>query len=218
MIQIFEIIKKEREEFALMKEQQKVKKIDLNVDPKGFKELFEIQLNKIILSRNIKRSFEFTEENKRVINQIYFYCTNNKEKFIGNLDKGIMIVGKNGVGKTLILKSFCNTVALLSTLNITQIHAKKIQKMVLLKEDGFYERRPLLIDDLGKEQKEFIDYGTKISPIPDLLSLRYDNGALTFATSNYNMTTLEKYYGTTITDRFKEMFNIIQLDGVSFRK
>ena len=65
---------------------------------------------------------------------------------------------------------------------------------------------------------EINDFGNKIQPIADLISFRYDNGALTHATCNYKIDTLTEFYGLTTTDRFKEMFNIIELKGESFRK
>ena len=67
------------------------------------------------------------------------------------------------------------------------------------------------------------EYGSTIKPIADLMCLRYDHGALTFCTSNFNMESLEggKYrpgYGKYVIDRMQQMMNFIVLPGGSRRK
>lgn len=217
-ILVSDLIETQKTELQELRQRSKIKKILINLSPSDFKELFIIQANKIIAGRNIRREFELTEQNKAIINQIYYYCSGNKEKFNGEIEKGILLVGRNGVGKTLILKSFFNIIQLTTNKIITQIHSKKLQSEIRANGSDYYERRPLFIDDMGKESKEVNDYGTKILPISDLMALRYDNGALTFATCNYKIDTLTEFYGITTTDRFKEMFNIIELKGNSFRR
>jgi len=99
MTQISKIIEAEQQELVLLKEKTNRKRIRLILSAKDFKELFLIQANKIILSRNINREFEITEQNSDIINQIYFYCVGSEKMFRGELEKGILLVGKNGVGK-----------------------------------------------------------------------------------------------------------------------
>jgi len=212
-----EIIKSEKESLKVLKQEIKSKRVIIKIGAEDFKELFLIQANKIVVERNIDREFEITEDNKTLINQLYYYGTGNIEKFNGSLSKGIMVVGKNGVGKSVILRSYCKIIGLLTRSVILNIHAKKLQSEITIKGIEYFEKRPLKIGDIGKEAKEVNDYGTKILPLADLMAIRYDNGALTFATANYNMETLSKFYGITTTDRFKEMFNIIELSGKNFR-
>lgn len=218
MIQISDIINKEKDNLLIIKQNQKLKRFLIKIDPESFKELFLIEANKIIVKRNIESEFIITDQNKDIINQIYHYCTGNESKFNGQLNKGILLSGKNGIGKTLILQSFCSIINLMCNRVIYSIHSKKLQSKI--KELGldWFIKRPLLIDDIGKESKEINDYGTKILPLADLIALRYDEGSITFATCNYKLDTLTEFYGLTTTDRFKEMFNIIELTGKSFRE
>ena len=91
----------------------------------------------------------------------------------------------------------------------------------LIRDNGgveYYKLKPMFIDDIGKETKEVRDYGTIVNPVPDLFSVRYDFGAWTLATCNYKPKELTEFYGETIVDRFKEMFNYLVLTGKSRRQ
>lgn len=88
-------------------------------------------------------------------------------------------------------------------------------------------KRPLFIDELGREQLEMNAFGNKMRPIADLMALRYNNGARTFFTSNFKIETLSKGrndkgelvgYGKYIGERIQEMTNIIEMPGESRRE
>jgi len=213
---ISEIIKTEKNSLREIKLKNLQKRITVKMSYDNFISLFSLQANKIIAKRNIDRKFEVTEYNKKMIIEFYYYLTNNP-KFSGKLEKGIALIGKNGVGKTLLLESFCNLATLCSQKNITVLHSKALFENIKQKGIEFYAKRAMLIDDIAKEINEGNYFGTKIKPIADLFSLRYDNGALTFMTSNYK-NTLKEFYGNTIYDRMIEMFNFFVIDGNSLRK
>jgi DNA replication protein DnaC len=106
---------------------------------------------------------------------------------------------------------------LFSSKRITKIHSKRVADVLKEHDKGWLDKRPLFIDDLGREPKEVNNYGTKELPIIDLISIRYDFGALTFATTNFDSEKLAEFYGVAIVDRFKEMFNMLVLKGASKR-
>lgn len=88
-------------------------------------------------------------------------------------------------------------------------------------------RRPLFIDELGREQLEINDFGNRIRPVNDLMEARYEYGARTFFTSNFSLDTLSKGrnekgemvgYGKYVGERIQEMVNIITMPGGSRRE
>ena len=183
-----------------------------------FKDLFLKIATLIIAKRGIDKEFVIDNENKKIINQLYYYITKSKE-FNGDFSKGVLIIGNLGTGKTLIIKTIIEIISLFLNIKFETYHAIALLKFLQNNDDKFLEKRPLFIDDLGKETKSVNNYGTISSPISDLFALRYEFGGWTFATSNFTLEKgLKSHYGETITDRFKEIFNIITLSGESRRK
>lgn len=78
---------------------------------------------------------------------------------------------------------------------------------------------PLFIDDVGTEQVEINNFGTKELPIYEIFNRRYlDRRFLMFITTNLKPSQMEERYGDRVRDRIKEMFNVIQIKGESRRK
>jgi len=176
----------------------------------------------------LSRKFNIDKENKEIINQLYFYSVGSS-KLIGDISKGIYFYGAIGTGKTIMLKAACK---IISTYTIKQIEfmlAKKYEKTIIdtehqrqnksiaAKDIFFYEKRPMFIDDLGKEETEISIFGQKQQPIIDLISLRYDAGSWTFATSNYQEETLAGKYGEVIMSRMHAMMNFIQVKKEGYK-
>jgi len=183
--------------------------------------------------------FVIDEMNRNVIDQLYFYITSNELKFKGDIKKGILLCGKYGTGKSVLMKSYryiVNWFYRSSFWDGTKPEATKptfpgpismwkstelLKK--ILKDGGELDsiisgQNPILIDDLGLEPVSANIFGTPILPIVDLLLHRYDHGHLTFATSNFNKTDLGERYGCMIKDRLDSMFNFMVLYGESRRK
>jgi hypothetical protein len=137
----------------------------------------------------------------------------------GHLRKGIMVIGQLGSGKTLIISAFCKLWEDVFNNRVAKISSKEYVEQVQDKDIKTisYDNQVLFIDDVGKEEAHIIDYGTGKHPVGDLLDKRYMSHQLTFITGNYKLATLTDHYGETITDRMREMFNIIILEGNSRR-
>ena len=190
----------------------------------AFKRLYGQSAQIILARRRENGDFVIDENNEAVISQIFLYMTMN-EKFSGDLQKGIMLVGKYGSGKTLIMQAMTELHnAIINTMQIQRPLLKFLKSSDLLedlkdKPIKNYARLPLVIDEFGREPKQIMEYGNLKSPIIELLCERYDNGSLTHGTSNFTLDTLccENQYGKMTGDRIKSMFNFVELKGESRR-
>lgn len=190
-----------------------------NLDASDFAELMQKLCDLTLSLRNEDRSFDIDDDNKEVLNQLFYFLSQSK-KFNGSFDKGILLIGSFGVGKSLIMRSFIKLVSLTTQKLIEEFHSKDIA-LKITEDPSFIEkwsRKPIYIDDIGKESKTLKNYGSDIYPITDLFSARYDSGAITFGTANHKLESLGEMYGGSISDRLRSMFNIIVLTGKSKRK
>lgn len=181
--------------------------------------------NTILEKRREKTCFVIDSLNESIIEQLYFYLRMDG-RFSGDLRKGIMLMGKYGCGKTIIMQAIAemyNTV--IYSLHIQRpllkfFKSSDLQNILKAKSIGAFSKMPLIIDEFGREPKQVMDFGNLRSPMIELLCERYDNGAWTNGTSNFTLDTLcsENQYGKMTGDRLKSMFNFIELKGDSRRK
>ena len=177
-----------------------------------------------LLNRNQNENFTIDERNEPVIKELYYYLTNNSS-FSGDLNKGIMLQGKYGCGKTILLETyslFHNHIVRKFCLRqplLMFIKSVELQDQIIKQSASVFARRPLIIDEFGRESKTVQDYGNISRPISELLSLRSDVGVITHGTTNFTLATLssDEFYGGMIGDRLKVMFNFITLNGESRR-
>nr|DAO84904.1 MAG TPA: replicative helicase [Caudoviricetes sp.] len=223
-------IEKMRQEWSKIVGQRKTSypKLSLNYDQ--FKTIVVAHGTNILARRGEEILFSIDRNNENAIHELYKYLSGDKS-FGGSLSKGILLNGKYGSGKTLLMRAVCSTY----NYYIKQFGHVTSQEMRFVKSsqivDSFrkekndteiteYKFGPLIIDELGREQKEVNVYGTVIQPMSRVLQDRYDSGAPTFAIANFKLETLksEEYYGKMVGDRLRQMFNEIELTGESRRK
>lgn len=143
--------------------------------------------------------------------------------------KGLFLRGDVGIGKTFGLQLLA---------------ARFGWKFVTAREvEGFYRTQPdyttwveycraadffgrgktLVIDDLGTENEDFMQYGQRANPLAELLEKRYDlsfhrDRVRTIVTSNLTDQQLKERYGFRVFDRIREMFAVVTVKGDSLRK
>jgi DNA replication protein DnaC len=188
-----------------------------------FCELMTASVNSILKRRNESNQFEICQHTSKVLKSVYAWL--NCEETI-NFNRGLFIAGNYGCGKSLMLESFYKVykeIAKNTQLLKSPSYWKSDELQKHIEEKGFSDaltKFPLFIDEIGREPLIIKNYGNDNKPMVELILKRWDNGALTFCTSNFKIETLGKNdkYGEMIGDRFKQMFNFIEFKGESKRK
>lgn len=188
--------------------------------------------------------FNVDEKNRVVFDLLCRYFSDDREflstaEAIGvsnpSLQKGILLAGTFGTGKTWIMKLFQrNKKACYLLKNAKQIagefqedgveavttYQNKIKNSV---NDATLFYQPycgLCIDDLGTEDIKN-NFGNKANVIGDLIEMRYakgNAGPFLHATTNMDAQGIKEFYGGRVVSRMREVFNIIELSGNDRRK
>ena len=199
---------------------------DASMTKENFWAMLSATAQAIMAQRGVYHPFVVDEYNRAIIYQMWLYIVGSKE-CMWNIHKGIYIGGKVGCGKTLLMQSFCEILHFISGRTVEMIPATLLYQRIIEQGIDSLSKRPLFIDELGREQLEMNAFGNKMRPIADLMALRYNNGARTFFTSNFKIETLSKGrndkgelvgYGKYIGERIQEMTNIIEMPGESRRE
>mgnify|MGYP003112228594 CR=1 FL=1 len=179
--------------------------------------------------------FQITEENRQIIFSIFRYFLQQSDfnefgviKNKAGLDKGLLVYGDYGVGKSLLFEAIHKLGKIIfDTTRSTQLWFPATSTIHLLNQ--FYEaqknnssnfklenyyRGKLYLDDLGKEDKAY----NREEIIGKLLFERHRRNLKTFVTTNDNPSAIAARYGNHIGDRLPEMFNIIKWEGKSWRE
>lgn len=188
--------------------------------------------------------FEVDKRNFIIFKMLCYYFSNDPEFVVTaaglgvnnpSLDKGILLGGVIGVGKTMIMKLFSK--------NQRQVFAVKTAKAIadIFQSEGegslqqfltspslpvndasnfFQAKMGLCIDDMGTEELKMY-YGNRKNVIGDLIELRYSNGnvgTLLHLTTNLTMDQVKEFYGDRVGSRLRETMNVIELKGADRRK
>ena len=207
------------------KEKIQCRRLVLPLAYSDFRELFFSFGTYCLFKRNQHRDFIIDENNEAIIEQLYCYATNNGS-FSGDLNKGILLQGKYGCGKSVILETYSmlhNHIVMNYSQRqplLTFIRSTELQEQIIRQSLKPFVQRPLIIDEFGRESKTVQDFGNILRPISELLCIRGDMGTLTHGTTNFTLETLSsaEFYGGMIGDRLRMMFNFIPIPGESRRK
>jgi DNA replication protein DnaC len=223
--EFYQVLQEDAQEIiAGEKEKMRQRRFSLPLAYSDFQSLFFKFGAVCLLQRNQDRNFVIDDNNEPIIKQLYYFATNNPA-FTGDLNRGILLQGKYGCGKTILLETYSllhNHVVRKFSLNYPVLlffKSVELQEQIIKQSVNVFVRKPLIIDEFGRESKTVQDYGNITRPLSELLSLRSDAGSLTHGTTNFILNTLssDEFYGGMIGDRLKTMFNFITLHGESRR-
>ena len=76
----------------------------------------------------------------------------------------------------------------------------------------------MIVDDLGTEPREVMEFGNVYTPLIDLITTRYEEQLFTIFTTNLTPAQLEEKYGKRIVDRINEMVEKVVFENESYRR
>jgi DNA replication protein DnaC len=150
-----------------------------------------------------------------------------------NIDynKGILLKGSTGRGKTFLLKVFAEFLKIdemkfvcngsMKHLSLDEVNARTLA--FRYETEGYeviqhYSNIPVLvINDIGAENVESVNFGNRVNIIDRLLDMREEKNLLTFGTTNLEK--LSANYDARTISRMNSLFNVITVNHkTDFRK
>jgi len=171
----------------------------------------------------------WSDLNPRITDQIVYYCIQS-DKFNGDLSKGLLMMGKTGTGKTVLLQTLSMFLGysnkfrfkIYSGFEMERVYMKDPLDQQVFNLEQALKSKMFGMDDIGEEHAAVKRYGTEINVGIETLTLRHlefmKKGNLTFATTNLTPDMFTTKYGARIESRIHEMFNMIGVTGKDLRK
>ena len=169
------------------------------------------------------RVFERNEHFDAQLNLIANYLTGGSKKF------GLMFCGLCGNGKTTWAKALQLLVSGLNLKNpinnLYYVFPLWNAKDLAMRSKGNYNDwrnvmryQLMIVDDLGTEPREVMEFGNVYTPLIDLITTRYEEQLYTIFTTNLTPAQLEEKYGKRIVDRLNEMVEKVVFENESYRR
>ena len=167
--------------------------------------------------------FERNEHFDAQLNLIANYLTGGSKKF------GLMFCGLCGNGKTTWAKALQLLVSGLNLKNpINNLYYVfplcNAKDLAMRSKRNYNDWRNIMryqlmiVDDLGTEPREVMEFGNVYTPLIDLITTRYEEQLYTIFTTNLTPAQLEEKYGKRIVDRLNEMVEKVVFENESYRR
>lgn len=174
----------------------------------------------LMAKRGVNEIFRLDEIGHEVLKNLYLYGIYDSSGLY-DIDKGIVMEGSYGRSKTVLLQAFTNILYdQTDPFELEFMSSVRFAKAVSENSNiiNSMVKRPLIIDDIGKEPKKVKSFGSEVQPLIDLVVERYEEGSISFFTTNFNLETLNNHYGEYFSQRLDAMSNWIKLEGKSLRR
>lgn len=186
-------------------------------------------------ANEIVPGFAIDENNRQAINDLFRYFTGLDGDL--NPNKGLWIMGPNGTGKSKLLTIFSvfqqrryDGFKVFECMTISNQYASKgdVNKYTYNALGSYGGQKPVDMgfDEFGRETIPANHFGQKLNVMQYILHIRYSlwqsEGIKTYITTNLSTEDVHDLYDGAndrfISDRCKEMFNVVPLLGKSRRK
>jgi len=183
------------------------------------------------IAKSLEPAFRFNGSVKQTYMNLirYFHAD---PAFDGRLEKGLLLIGPAGTGKTFAMKVmqiyrtiddtryFHNGVA--CRMNYDIYHVNEIVRSFMTGGfDGvelYCKRYVACLDDIGSETEQVKHFGNSLDVIGHVLHERYARGLMTFGTSNFPPEIMEKKYDDRTMSRMYALFNFVVVNDVDYRR
>lgn len=186
------------------------------------------KLNLLRVAREICPDFVIDKDNLHPLLVLFDYFLGIKGQL--DLNKGLLLSGSIGTGKTTLMKIFSEVMRrrqmgfkVYNCTSVCQTYASSGDLDLFLENRNGYIASPVPIcfDEIGREPKTAKYFGSELNVMQHILHMRYglfqSHGVKTFATTNCDPNEIELFYGAYIRDRIREMMNIVVFEGESRR-
>lgn len=190
--------------------------------------------SKILIYLNAKgkllfgKKFRIYEEDKKILLKLCSYFIRDREscnKFNIDLEKGILLSGPVGCGKTSLMKLLRHLVPFQRPYEMIPCRnvSFSFNHLGFKAIEEYGNTKFFCFDDLGVEPAGRF-YGKDLNVMGEVLLSRYDlflqtkHKIKTHATTNLNAQELEERYGNRVRSRMRELFNLIAFDERSWDK
>lgn len=179
-------------------------------------------LNKL---KAICPDFVVDDANRQVISNIFQWCLRNRN---GEYDpmQGLWIYGDVGTGKSTLMKAILEFIRENwlrdsgESINPAWISVPMFCGEYATKGFSVFDEIPVGLDEVGTEYVPTNHVGNKVNVVSQIISTIYDNNYYIprIVTTNLSMKEVYDKYGSRTFDRIGQIFNIVELAGVSRRK
>lgn len=219
----------------------KTEKIEFSISSRDLWNLFKIHFESISGTK-YQKSPETIQNLEPIIyyfakDERFFNCPNISTLSQPSFDKGLLIIGGYGNGKTTIMKSFESIFQNIQGISFKGYTANEVVTMFeKITDDENEHTRTQFENAMYKGIRYFDDLKTeriaskygKVNLFKDILEERYNRKLKTHITCNFKegfngnievgISEFGERYGGRVYDRIFQMFNIIEFKGKTFRK
>jgi DNA replication protein DnaC len=182
------------------------------------------------IAKGLNPFFSMSVSQEKVFKELIRYIHGDPE-FDGDLNKGILLMGPTGTGKTLamlvmsIYRQIDNTMMVVNGRS-KSMHFEIVKSSKIVNDyacegsegiEIYLKRLILCIDDIGSEPRTAANYGNKVDVIEQILTERYERRSMTLGTTNLTEERLSERYDNRVISRMYKLFNFIVLNDKDYR-